>query len=75
METPGAELSKEEMADIAYRSMLEALADYEKARASEHAGAGKRPCIHGDLCRQYMREGRGILRASCPHCEFYSPKE
>lgn len=52
------------MADIVYKSMLEALTDYEKAKASEHAG--KAPCVHGDLCRQYIREGRGILRASCP---------
>lgn len=73
MGATNTEQAKAEMADIVYKSMLEALADYEKAKASEHAG--KAPCVHGDLCCQYIREGRGILRASCPRCEFYAPKE
>lgn len=73
MGATNTEQAKAEMADIVYKSMLEALADYEKAKASEHAG--KAPCVHGDLCRQYIREGREILRASCPRCEFYAPKE
>ncbi len=33
------------------------------------------PCVHGNLCRQYLREGHGILRETCPKCEFYSPKD
>ena len=32
------------------------------------------PCIHGNLCRQYIREGHGILRETCPRCEFYKPE-
>ena len=58
---------------LAVETETATMADYEKAKASEHAG--KAPCVHGDLCRQYIREGRGILRASCPRCEFYAPKE
>lgn len=50
MGATNTEQAKAEMADIVYKSMLEALADYEKAKASEHAG--KAPCVHGDLCRQ-----------------------
>lgn len=73
MGATNTEQAKAEMSGIVCKSMLEALADYEKAKASEHAG--KAPCVHGDLCRQYIREGRGILRASCPRCEFYAPKE
>lgn len=32
-----------------------------------------RPCIHGDVCRAYMREKRCILRSTCPKCEHYEP--
>lgn len=32
-----------------------------------------RPCIHGDVCRAYMREKRCILRGRCPMCEYYEP--
>lgn len=43
----------------------------EEARAK-----GKPPCIHGNLCRAYMREAHCILRQDCPGgCEFYQPKE
>lgn len=35
----------------------------------------KYPCIHGDLCRAYMRKfgGGHIYSTSCPNCEFYEP--
>lgn len=38
---------------------------------------GKSPCLHGDLCRAYMRRfGRGYIYAgNCPTCEFYTPRE
>lgn len=43
----------------------------EEVRAKE-----KPPCIHGNLCRAYMREAHCILRQACPSgCEFYEPKE
>lgn len=43
----------------------------EEARAKE-----KPPCIHGNLCRAYMKEAHCILRQDCPGgCEFYQPKE
>lgn len=32
-----------------------------------------RPCIHGDVCRAYMREKCCILRSTCPKCEYYEP--
>ena len=32
-----------------------------------------RPCIHGDVCRAYIRERKCILRSSCPKCEYYVP--
>lgn len=32
-----------------------------------------RPCIHGDVCRAYIREKRCILRGTCPRCEYYEP--
>lgn len=36
----------------------------------------KPPCIHGNLCRAYMKEAHCILRQACPSgCEFYEPKE
>ena len=38
---------------------------------------GKPPCLHGDLCRAYMRRfGRShIYAGDCPTCEFYTPRE
>lgn len=32
-----------------------------------------RPCIHGDVCRAYIREKWCILRSTCPKCEYYEP--
>ena len=40
----------------------------------ENTNAVVFPCVHGNLCRQYVREGHGILRETCPRCEFYEPK-
>lgn len=32
-------------------------------------------CIHGDVCREYLRQHRGIICQSCPRwCRFYEPK-
>lgn len=31
------------------------------------------PCIHGDVCRAYIREKCCILRTTCPKCEYYEP--
>ena len=31
------------------------------------------PCIHGDVCRAYIRERGCILRSTCPRCEHYEP--
>lgn len=31
------------------------------------------PCIHGDVCRAYIREKCCILRSTCPKCEYYVP--
>lgn len=31
------------------------------------------PCIHGDVCRAYIREKGCILRSTCPRCEHYEP--
>ena len=42
----------------------------------EARAKGKPPCIHGNLCRAYMKEAHCILRQDCPGgCEFYQPKE
>ena len=32
-----------------------------------------RPCVHGDVCRAYIREKCCILRGTCPKCEYYEP--
>lgn len=40
----------------------------------ENGNENNHPCVHGDLCRQYMREKRVILRDTCPKCEYYEPK-
>lgn len=32
-----------------------------------------KPCIHGDVCRAYIREKGCILRHTCPKCEHYVP--
>lgn len=32
-----------------------------------------RPCVHGDVCRAYIREKGCILRCTCPKCEHYVP--
>lgn len=37
-----------------------------------------RPCVHGEVCRAYMRRFGilAILSKKCPKgCEFYEPKE
>lgn len=33
-------------------------------------------CIHGDVCRAWMRQTGSIapLRASCPSCPWFEPK-
>ncbi len=32
-------------------------------------------CIHGDVCREYLRQHRGIICQACPRwCRFYEPK-
>ena len=34
------------------------------------------PCIHGEVCREYLRQRRGIICRTCPKgCSFYEPKE
>ena len=34
------------------------------------------PCIHGEVCREYLRQRRGIICQTCPTgCRFYEPKE
>lgn len=40
----------------------------------ENDNTDKPACVHGYLCRQYMREKRVILRDTCPKCEYYEPK-
>lgn len=33
-------------------------------------------CIHGEVCREYLRQRRGIICQTCPTgCRFYEPKE
>ena len=33
------------------------------------------PCVHGDLCRAYIRNFRVIYCDTCPSgCKFYKPK-
>ena len=32
-----------------------------------------RSCVHGDVCRAYIREKGCILRSTCPNCEHYVP--
>lgn len=35
---------------------------------------GKRPCIHGKLCRAIYKLTGGIYSVKCPYgCEFYEP--
>lgn len=32
-------------------------------------------CIHGDVCREYLRQHMGIICQTCPSgCRFYEPK-
>lgn len=34
-----------------------------------------RPCIHGEVCREYLRQHKGIICRTCPTgCRFYEPK-
>ena len=34
------------------------------------------PCIHGEVCREYLRQRRGIICRTCPSgCRFYEPEE
>ena len=34
------------------------------------------PCVHGEVCREYLRQGRGIICVTCPaYCPYYEPKE
>lgn len=40
----------------------------------ENDNENNHPCVHGDLCRQYMRKKRVILCDTCPKCEYYEPK-
>lgn len=33
-------------------------------------------CIHGEVCREYLRQRRGIICRTCPRgCRFYEPNE
>lgn len=33
-------------------------------------------CIHGEICREYLRQRRGIICQTCPTgCRFYEPEE
>lgn len=33
-------------------------------------------CIHGDVCREYLRQRRGIICQTCPRgCRFYEQEE
>lgn len=33
-------------------------------------------CIHGEVCREYLRQRRGIICQTCPRgCRFYEPEE
>ena len=33
------------------------------------------PCIHGEVCREYLRQHKGIICRTCPSgCRFYEPK-
>ena len=35
---------------------------------------GRRPCIHGDLCREIYKLTGGIYSVRCPYgCKFYEP--
>lgn len=32
-------------------------------------------CIHGDVCREHLRQHKGIICQTCPSgCRFYEPK-
>ena len=32
-------------------------------------------CIHGEVCREYLRQHKGIICQTCPTgCRFYEPK-
>ena len=32
-------------------------------------------CIHGEVCREYLRQHKGIICRTCPTgCRFYEPK-
>lgn len=33
-------------------------------------------CVHGDVCREYLRQHKGIIYQTCPSgCRFYEPEE
>ena len=33
-------------------------------------------CVHGDVCREYLRQHKGIICQTCPTgCRFYEPEE
>lgn len=35
-----------------------------------------KPCVHGEVCREYLKQGRGIICQTCPKgCSFYKPKK
>lgn len=32
-------------------------------------------CVHGDVCREYLRQHKGIICQTCPSgCRFYEPE-
>lgn len=32
-------------------------------------------CVHGNVCREYLRQHKGIICQTCPSgCRFYEPK-
>lgn len=33
-------------------------------------------CVHGEVCREYLRQHKGIICQTCPSgCRFYEPEE
>lgn len=35
-----------------------------------------KPCVHGEVCREYLKQRRGIICQTCPKgCKFYEPKK
>ncbi len=42
----------------------------------KHSDGGRKPCIHGDLCKDYMKNFKAIKSTHCPYgCKYYVPKE